>query len=486
MKKRHLLASAAVAAVLVFGSGGAAVASTTLLPPTITSASTTFTVESPAHFAFRSQAGSAVPARYEYQLNAEPPQQVDARSGRASVTVFPDRFSNQLSVTSLAADGSRSDPATFTFTATFPPPSADQDVNGDGVPDLITVGGTAGLASGLWQATGRGDNGRVQTPALNIGSTGNGVFGDNSPNDFDGAQVITGKFAGTSFEDFLVYYPGGVDAGGGAIITGNGRGAVLSAQLSGHEFTIPSGMLTDLNGDNPIQVVNGYDAAGRGAGFPDLIGIVGDPVAGRGPCASSPGRWCCRRSTSDRASVVAGRPQFRPQRAPRHGSQILHHLDQRPQLVQRVQRRGGPGRVDALEQFEPDEGGRDGAGQAGRVGQVAERGLGHHPDEYGLDLGHPQAERLPDGLGQGGLVLRAGQQLGEYGDVAQRPLLLVQAPAEIEQLTQRVDLGQLRPVHLDPRPGRGEAGLSEQGVEVAEVVEDQGLVDPGRRGDRPR
>jgi hypothetical protein len=279
MKWRHLLVPAGVAVALAVGVAGVAAATSTptvLLPPTVTAVSTTITEQSPAKFKFQAQAGSIVPTSYSYQLNAGPPVQVTATNGRATVTVFPTSFTDQLSVVSLTADG-RSDATVLTFEAAIPPPSADQDVTGDGAPDLIAVGGTAGLPSGLWQGTGKGSRGQVKTPALNIGT--NGIFADNNPAEYDGAQVITGAFTGGSFQDFLIYFPGGNDAGGGAVLGGNNRGVVLSS-LSGNETSISSGMFTDNFGDNPIQLVNGYDSTGGNFAEPDLMGISGDPTNG--------------------------------------------------------------------------------------------------------------------------------------------------------------------------------------------------------------
>jgi hypothetical protein len=98
-------------------------------------------------------------------------------------------------------------------TTTTTKPAADKDLNGDGIPDLLTVGGTPGLASGLWQATGVKDDdrdrgtGRVNTPAVDIGANGSGASTNGSPSDFDGAQVITGTFTGSDVQDVLAYYP---------------------------------------------------------------------------------------------------------------------------------------------------------------------------------------------------------------------------------------------------------------------------------------
>lgn len=270
-------AGAVAVGVTLALAGPAAAATSTLLPPTISADSTTFTVGTAAKFTFGTPSGSVVPVRFVYQLNVGAPVGVDATNGRATASIVPDRFTNLLSVYAVGPDGAISDTTTELFNAVYPPPAADQDLSGDGKPDLLTVGGTPGLASGLWMAPGKTGSGAVSLPAVNIGINGNGVVGDNSPADFDGAQVITGKFTGVSFEDVLVYYPSGFRAGSGMVIAGNGDGSPLKPT---REFSLFSGMFSDLNGDNPIQLANAYNSASSGLSYPDLFGIVGDPTNG--------------------------------------------------------------------------------------------------------------------------------------------------------------------------------------------------------------
>ncbi|WP_262284991.1 hypothetical protein [Micromonospora sp. MA102] len=162
----------------------------------------------------------------------------------------------------------------------------DKDLNGDGVADLVTVGGPgAGLASGVWSAlgvksrkTGVG-TGQVQTPATNIGLRGNGFGGTYSAAEFDGAQVITGHFFGDTEQDFLAYYPGGAYAGNGTVIKGAGDGTMLDP-ASGNQANIGLDYLLDANGNSPLTLVNGYVADGIDNGLPDLIGISGDATNG--------------------------------------------------------------------------------------------------------------------------------------------------------------------------------------------------------------
>ncbi|MGK5445073.1 hypothetical protein ACSNN7_25045 [Micromonospora sp. URMC 105] len=163
----------------------------------------------------------------------------------------------------------------------------DKDLNGDGVADLVALGGPGtGLGSGVWSAlgvksrkTGVG-TGQVQTPAVNIGLRGNGVSGTASPADFDGAQVITGRFFGFAEQDFLVYYPGGVNPGGAGIIRGAGDGTMADPNLSGNQQSIDPSQLLDAYGNSPLAVVNGYAADGVDNGYPDLIALSGDAANG--------------------------------------------------------------------------------------------------------------------------------------------------------------------------------------------------------------
>ncbi|WP_422772387.1 hypothetical protein ACN28C_04915 [Plantactinospora sp. WMMC1484] len=162
----------------------------------------------------------------------------------------------------------------------------DKDLNGDGIADLVTVGGPdTGLGSGVWSALGLKSRktgvgtGHVQT-AVNIGLHGNGVGGTASPAEFDGAQIITGLFRGETEEDFLVYYPGGIHAGGGLVIRGAGDGTMPDPYRSGNVHTIIRDQLLDANGNSPQTLVNGYVADGVDNGLPDLISISGDATNG--------------------------------------------------------------------------------------------------------------------------------------------------------------------------------------------------------------
>ncbi|MFC4149969.1 hypothetical protein ACFO0M_27265 [Micromonospora mangrovi] len=157
----------------------------------------------------------------------------------------------------------------------------DKDFTADGIPDLLTVGGTTGLASGVWLAAGlpakkpSTGSGQVGLPPVNIGARGNVVSGDTSPSDFDGAQVIAGPFAGPTDKDVLVYYPTGFSAGMGLILTVGSDGI-----LGNPEWTMPAGTFTDINGDNPLQLAAAQGTARYGYGLPDLIGTAGNPSTG--------------------------------------------------------------------------------------------------------------------------------------------------------------------------------------------------------------
>ncbi|MGC5023087.1 hypothetical protein, partial [Micromonospora sp. DT47] len=109
---------------------------------------------------------------------------------------------------------------------------------------------------------------------------GNGVTGNNVPADFNGAQVLTGRFSGTGLQDVLVYYPGGVNPGGGGVLRANGDGSVIQAQRDGNQVSIDPGQLRDELNDSPLQVANAGDTRRQGSTIPDLIGISRDTTTG--------------------------------------------------------------------------------------------------------------------------------------------------------------------------------------------------------------
>jgi hypothetical protein len=243
------------------------------------------TIAQPATFTVAPPSG-VIPSSYLFQLNGGAPRTVTATNGNASFTVTPNRFTNTLSVISLSAGGNVGDSATVVFNATAATPQADQDLSGDNIPDLVTVGSRYGLPAGVWVANGKAGTGhttgtgQIRSGTSNYGIFGNGVAGDNSPANFNGAQILTGHFTGSNLQDVLAYYPGGTNPGSGMVINGNGDGSPMQAQLSGNEHTISAGLLNDINNNNPLQLANAYNGSGQNFLYPDLIGISGDATNG--------------------------------------------------------------------------------------------------------------------------------------------------------------------------------------------------------------
>jgi hypothetical protein len=282
--KRLLVPAVVIGAVSA--SVGAASAATPISPPTISPSGEFSTVGTPVTLTF-TETGVGTPVAYQYTLNDGATQTVPAPSGTASAAIVPTRQANRLIAYAVAADGTVSGGTIDDFFARAATPAADKDLNGDGLPDLLTAGNTVGLAPGLWQATGRpaagGSAGQVTVPATDIGINGNGFSTLGSPADFNGAQAITGDFVGRGFQDILIYYPSGIggqsaSAGEGEVLGGPGDGSALNPDLQ-NSCAIFSGMLADFNGDNPLQVANAY-ASLNGNGLPDLLAVNGDPVNG--------------------------------------------------------------------------------------------------------------------------------------------------------------------------------------------------------------
>jgi hypothetical protein len=242
----------------------------------------TFTITPPAT--------GVTPSSYTCALNADAPVVVPAR-GKRSVrcTVRVTQYTNRLTVTSLSAGGNVGGNVVLTFSAAAPPVAVDGDLDGDGHPDLVTVGGGNGLPSGLWWGAGQAD-GRVSNPVTDLApyGVGSGPDGD-SPASFDGRQIVTGHFTGSGPQDVLAYSPTDRSA---VILVGNGDGSLRDTRVSGGTYALPAGFFTDENGDDPLQLATA-DMSGRGLSYPDLIGVSGSSTSGYHlayyPMSSSPG-----------------------------------------------------------------------------------------------------------------------------------------------------------------------------------------------------
>ncbi len=251
---------------------------------------TTGTIGTAVSFPVTPNTSGTIPSSYNVQLNGAAPQTVTAgASGDATITVTPTRGTDALTVTAISAGGNVGDTATCIFTATTPAPAADGDLTGDGIPDLLTAGGTSGIPAGLWLAKAQAGSGltagdgQIITSGTDIGVEGNGIAGDYSPADFTGAQAVTGLFTGSGLQDTLVYYPSGSYAGEAVVMAGTGDGSVLENEDAANTTAMPSMTFTatDPNGDIPQQVANGYNAdPNDNPAYPDLLTRSGDAANG--------------------------------------------------------------------------------------------------------------------------------------------------------------------------------------------------------------
>lgn len=226
-------------------------------------------------------APGTTPDRYTYQVNDGPTQY--ARGGGATQTVWitPTRVgTDTLSVTALSAAGNPSGTVTATFTV-LPPtkPYADGDIDGDGIPDLLTAGTNAD--AGLWLSPGTG-GGHLTAPT-NIGVHGVGLNTTASPAEWNGAQILHGDFTGDHVQDVIAYHPTGATAYG-TLLYGNGDREPLLA-TTGNQKNLNLALLGDTtinadanggNGDYPTQLVAAGNAGLAGNPIPDLIGVGGD------------------------------------------------------------------------------------------------------------------------------------------------------------------------------------------------------------------
>lgn len=238
-------------------------------------------------------ATGTVPTAYEYQLNGAAPKTVTATGGAATLSVTPTRFTNVLTITSVSASGNAgAGAANVVFNSQPADLAADQDLTGDGIADLLTVGNTNGLPAGLWLAQGQAGTGhtngtgQIVPSAVDIGINGSRIGqSDSSPASYNNAEVITGTFTGNGLQDVLAYYPTGTDTAGDntgtmVVLAGNGDGTPIRSQQL-NNVTATYGGLQDWDySDNPLQVVNAGNTSGRGLQYPDMLGTSGDSTNG--------------------------------------------------------------------------------------------------------------------------------------------------------------------------------------------------------------
>jgi hypothetical protein len=232
---------------------------------------------------------AAVPSSYIYSLNAGNPETATAGTASpyaAALSVTPSSTNNVLTVTAVGPGGNESAAATCDFGAAQPPPEADQDLTGDNIPDLVTIGNaTSGVAPGLWLAAGEGSdgtfNGTINTAATDIAP--NGPQGGGTPSEFDGDQAIIGQFLGTNSNAVQVYDP---SIGVAFLLQGASNGTVNSGQeisvdsVFSFQPAIDASGDTNANPDNALQLASAYNVSGDNEPSPDEVGVYNDPTLG--------------------------------------------------------------------------------------------------------------------------------------------------------------------------------------------------------------
>jgi hypothetical protein len=251
-----------------------------------------YTVGSPASFTLEPNGTSSAatePTAYIYQLNGGNSVTVPASTSApysAAITVTPTGFTNVLTVEAAIAGTNIGQAGSCVINAAAPGPAVDQDLTGDGIPDLLTVGnGTTGTASGLWLAAGQGNSsgqfdGTVDTTATDIAPLGPQDLG--TPASWNGWKVITGQFddpGGPGFNDVEAYQPGTQDV---TILMGNGNGTIASSQpLNLTDVFYDTDYAGSGNMIYPQQLVNAYHISGDTQNsYVDQIGLFNDSDAG--------------------------------------------------------------------------------------------------------------------------------------------------------------------------------------------------------------
>ncbi|MGW4380674.1 hypothetical protein [Kitasatospora sp. NPDC004531] len=184
--------------------------------PTVPTAAPTVSVPSglvigtPAQITVTAGPGDP-PAAYTVQVGSDAPKTVTAdASGAAVATVTPVSGYSNLKVTPLSPGGNPGPAATVGLYAAQPPQPPQTarvagDIDGDGVPDLLLVGGQTGLGDGLWLAKGLG--GGALAPAVQVGAAGTGRNAPGSAADWNGVLAIGGRFNGSTADSVLAYLP---------------------------------------------------------------------------------------------------------------------------------------------------------------------------------------------------------------------------------------------------------------------------------------
>ncbi|MGH3863519.1 hypothetical protein, partial [Actinokineospora sp.] len=242
-------------------------------------------MRSPGNFTFTAGVGNPAPAKYRYQLSGGTPVTVNATNGAWTGPITATRITGHtLTVQALNSVGTVGPTATWTIIPTpLLTPDPLGDLTGDGKPDLLTVGGTAGTAPGLWLTPGNGGN-QLKTP-YNIGIRGTGQStSSGKPADWNNALLADGYFTQSGVNDLIAVLPNGdiriyVSPGDGSALETTSSGSVRKLLRD----TLYAPNRTQVKPANNItikQIVTmGHlpqDSAGDPTitAFPDLFAIV--------------------------------------------------------------------------------------------------------------------------------------------------------------------------------------------------------------------